>query len=131
MSEDIRANALLVTILLVGTAVVVASGIGYVALQSGPAEDAAGAAQTPTPEPRTIDVVAEQWDDQLFLVVQSGGDLASVTAFSVSGASLNGTLDPSADHPKVRGTVDLPARVTVTATFEDGSSQVVAEWEFE
>lgn len=125
MLTDRRGNALLVTVVAMGAVVALASVMGFLLVQGGPAD-----AATAT-EPRDVDVVAEQWNDQLFLVVTGGGDLANVTDFAVSGASLSGSLDPGADQPRVRGTVDLPTTVTVTATFEDGSSQVVAEWQFE
>lgn len=150
MFDDRRANVLVGVVLLLGLTVIIGAAAAYPALQDSPGDAGSGETTTNTvsaqnetttdnetnveddresendsENSRDVEIVFEQWDDKVYVAANGGDDLANVTAFEVTGAKLNGTLDADTDYPEVHGTVTKPTTVEVTATFEDGSTQVV------
>jgi len=75
-----------------------------------------------------VKVGYERSNESLFIVVHGGADLDAVTDLRIDGATINQGFDVSADRPRAKVLIDPPTTVTVTATFEDGTSQVIAEW---
>lgn len=148
MGSDDRGNTGIATLVLLGTVLVIAGGIGAAALGVGPggaAENAASASDTsaaaasstatptatPTStEPKNVSVLFERWDDKVGIVVAGGADADAITSFTVEGANMTDELDANATHPRGVGTVDAPTTVRVVATFEDGTEQVIAERAF-
>lgn len=81
---------------------------------------------TATPEPRNVTVIIEHWEDNVGIIIQGGPDADAITELRVEGATMNTTMDLDARYPKARGTVTADT-VRVIATFEDGTTQVIAK----
>lgn len=143
-----RANGAIAMVVLVGAVVGVAAIAGYVGMDHATDADGANGAVEPTTTtaanatteaPSTVEamdnvvgeksvqVVFEQWQDEVTIAIRGGDDAGNVTEYTITGADVDGTLDPDADYPKVHGTVDAPTTVVVKATFEDGTTAVVGK----
>lgn len=137
MLRSDRGNAVLAGVVLLGAVVVLAGLVGVAAL-NGDGGTASGAeattttqTTTPEPEPRDVEMGYERANESLFVVAHGGSDLGTVTRFSVDGATVEEGFDLDDDRPRAKMTIAPPTTVTITATFEDGTSRVVAEWTFE
>jgi len=133
MKPDNRANAVIYVVVLLGAVVSVTSIIGYAMVaDSGPATTES---TTPTndtePAAKDVQIVFEQWGNNVSVAASGGADLGNVTSFAVENVTTNESLDPTSSYPKIQGTIDNPATVTVRATFADGTTQVVARQQFD
>lgn len=116
--------------------VLIISAIGSIALGTGglvsnnAVESSDTTQDVSTTASRDVEIVFERAGNNISVAANGGDDLANVTEFTITNASVNGTMDPDSDYPQVTGTIDPPTTVKVEATFEDGTTQIVAEKEF-
>jgi hypothetical protein len=138
---DSRGNAVVGGVIVLLLVAVMASVLGLVLFDTGAASNSLGtnetatatpaatmtATATATPEPRNVTVRFETQGEHVMAMATGGEDLDAVESFSVTGANMTTTMDPDEDTPRTYGSADRPTTVRVTATFEDGSTQVVGE----
>jgi hypothetical protein len=121
-----RASAVLAGVVVLLAVVVAAAALGTLLVG-----DATSTTDVATHTPEQREVHHEVWNGTISILVTGGADLGNVSSFSVEGAAMNSTIDPTAARPSARGQIDRSTTVTVEATFEDGTTQVVAEWTFD
>jgi len=141
MRLERRANGVLVAVVFLGAVVLLASGIGVAMIAGNSAGDQSESAQptttpttaaTPTQQPqKDVEVGFERDNESVWLVAHGGDDLDSITGLSIDGATVNDPFTPDSDRPQAAISIDPPTTVTITASFEDGTEQVVAELTFE
>lgn len=132
-----KASSAVYMIVLIGAVVTITAAVGYTTLGGDITGTQKVSEGSMSPEqvstssvPKDVKVGFERGKDMVAITAYGGNDLSNVTSFSVSGASVNGTMDPSSEYPQVTGRISPPTTVMVNATFEDGTTQTVAEKQF-